>query len=82
MEPTPFVPPDFAAPSPLETPLFRLEPLGPQHNEADHAAWTPSVEHIRRTPGWPDGRPLTDNLRNLQRHADDLDARRAPEALG
>ena len=49
-----FVPPDFVAPSSLVTPLFLLEPLGPQHNEADYAAWTSSLEHIRRTPGWPD----------------------------
>ena len=32
-----------------------LEPLGPQHNKADHAAWTASIEHIRATPGYPDG---------------------------
>jgi hypothetical protein len=81
MEPTPFVPPDFVAPPPLETSLFRLEPLGPQHNEPDYAAWTSSVEHIRRTPGWPDGkwpdgRSLADNLRDLERHADDFAHRR------
>jgi RimJ/RimL family protein N-acetyltransferase len=81
VEAAPFVPPDFVAPSSLETPQFRLEPLGPQHNEADYAAWTSSIEHIRRTPGWPDGtwpdrRPLTDNLRDLRRHADDFENRR------
>lgn len=81
VEPAQFVPPDFVAPSSLETPLFRLEPLGPQHNEADYAAWTSSVEHIRRTPGWPDGswpdaRSITDNLRDLRRHADDFENRR------
>ena len=46
MESASFVPPEFDAPSSLETPLFRLEPLGPQHNEADYAAWTSSIEHI------------------------------------
>jgi hypothetical protein len=56
MESPSFVPPDFVVPSSLETPLFRLEPLGPQHNEADYAAWTSSIEHIRRTPGYPDGK--------------------------
>ncbi len=81
MEPALFVPPEFVAPPPLETPLFRLEPLGPKHNEADYAAWTSSVEHIRRTPGWPDGRwpdgrSLADNLRDLRRHADDFESRR------
>ena len=78
MEPVNFVPPDFLVPLSLETPLFRLEPLGPQHNEADYAAWTSSLEHIRRTPGfpdgnWPDGRSIADNLRDLRRHADDFE---------
>jgi hypothetical protein len=81
MELASFVPPDFVVPLSLETPLFRLEPLGPQHNEADYAAWTSSIEHIRRTPGypdgnWPDGRPIADNLRDLRRHADDFEQRR------
>jgi hypothetical protein len=81
MEPASFVPLDFVVPSLLETPLFRLEPLGPQHNEADYAAWTSSIEHIRSTPGfpdgdWPDGRSIADNLRDLRRHADDFQHRR------
>ncbi len=81
MESATFVPPDFVVPSSLETPLFRLEPLGPQHNEADYAAWTSSIEHIRGTPGypdgnWPDGRSIDDNLRDLRRHADDFSQRR------
>lgn len=81
MESEPFVPPDFVVPTALDTPLFRLEPLGPQHNEADYAAWTSSVDHIWRTPGypdgkWPDDRPLEDNLRDLRRHAGDFENRR------
>jgi hypothetical protein len=81
MEPTAFVPPDFEAPLSLETPLFRLEPLGPRHNESDYAAWTSSIEHIHRTPGypdgtWPDARTISDNLRDLRRHADDFEQRR------
>ena len=81
MEPLDFIPPDFVPPTPLDTPLFRLEPLGPQHNEADYAAWTSSIDHIRRTPGfpdgkWPDGRSIADNLRDLRRHADDFRHRR------
>ncbi|UJW29792.1 hypothetical protein L3Q67_31775 [Saccharothrix sp. AJ9571] len=35
--------------------IAAFEPLGPQHNRADHAAWTSSIEHIRSTPGYPDG---------------------------
>ncbi len=81
MESATFVPPDFVVPSSLEAPLFRLEPLGPQHNEADYAAWTSSIDHIRGTPGysdgnWPDGRSIADNLRDLRRHADDFVQRR------
>lgn len=74
-----FVPPGFEPPTSLVTEHFRLEPLGPQHNEADHAAWMSSVEHIRATPGYPDGdwppvagRTLEENLDDLQRHASDF----------
>jgi hypothetical protein len=81
MESSPFVPADFVVPSGLEMPLFRLEPLGPQHNEPDYAAWTSSLDHIRQTPGypdgrWPDDRSISDNLRDLRRHADDFENRR------
>ncbi|MGA2014976.1 MAG: N-acetyltransferase, partial [Solirubrobacteraceae bacterium] len=53
-----FVPDDYAVPLALTGPGFRLEPLGPQHNVADHRAWTSSIDHIRATPGfstwrWP-----------------------------
>ncbi len=76
-----FVPPDFVPPIALETTQFRLEPLGPQHNDRDYAAWTSSIGHIHDTPGWedeswPDDRSLVDNLRDLQRHAEDFANRR------
>lgn len=74
-----FVPDTFDPPTSLVRDRFRLEPLGPQHNEADHAAWMSSIEHIRATPGfadggWPpaDGMTLEANLSDLQRHADDF----------
>jgi hypothetical protein len=74
-----FVQDGFDPPTSLVTDDFRLEPLGPQHNEADHAAWTSSIEHIRSTPGYPDGKwppadgmTLERNLSDLQRHADDF----------
>lgn len=61
---------------------FRLEPLGPQHNESDHRAWTSSIDQIRTTPGFRDGRwppvsglSLAENMRDLQRHADDFERR-------
>jgi hypothetical protein len=47
-----FVPVDFVVPLRLETPQFRLEPLGPEHNDADYRAWSSSMEHIHATPGW------------------------------
>jgi hypothetical protein len=76
-----FVPEDFAVPDGLIAGEFRLAPLGPQHNEADYAAWTSSIEHIRATPGfgegsWPREMSLADNLRDLQRHARDFAERR------
>jgi hypothetical protein len=75
-----FVPDDFAVPTELVTDEFRLEPLGPQHNAADYDAWTSSMEHIRATPGYPDGtwpRPMTPerNLADLRRHAQDFENR-------
>ena len=76
-----FVPPDFEVPLGLETSDFVLEPLGPEHNERDYEAWTSSMAHIARTPGYPDGtwpREMTsdENRGDLQRHADDFHQRR------
>ena len=77
-----FVPMEFDPPTQLVTDQFRLEPLGPQHNEADLAAWTSSVAHIRSTPGYPDGNwppvdgmTLERNLQDLTRHAADFEKR-------
>jgi hypothetical protein len=78
-----FVPADFVPPTALVNDRFRLEPLGPQHNDADHAAWTSSIEHIRATPDYPDGdwppaggMSLEANLADLRRHAADFQARK------
>ena len=76
-----FVPEDFAVPDGLIAGEFRLAPLGPQHNQADYAAWMGSIDHIRGTPGFPDGSwpremSLDDNLRDLARHAQDFAGRR------
>lgn len=73
-----FVPADFEVPLELAAGTFRLEPLGPQHNEPDFAAWTSSADHIHATPGWaghdwPDlSMTLEDNLGDLVRHARDF----------
>ena len=74
-----FVPVGFDPPTSLTTDQFHLEPLGPQHNQADHAAWMSSIEHIRSTPGYSDGSwppvsgmTLEENIADLRRHADDF----------
>ena len=79
-EPRAFVPPAFDPPLTLVARDFVLEPLGPQHNERDYAAWTSSLEHVRSTPGFPDGswpHPMTleENGADLERHARDFAAR-------
>jgi hypothetical protein len=72
-----FVPADFVVPTRLEADEFVLEPLGPEHNDSDYAAWSSSREHIHATPGWetsrwPDDRDLEANRADLERHADDF----------
>lgn len=81
MTATDFVPADFAVPTKATFGELRLVPLGPEHNAADYAAWTSSIDHIRATPGFPDGswpRPMSlhENLRDLERHAEDFRLRR------
>jgi hypothetical protein len=71
--------PPVRAPRLLRTAAFVLEPLGPEHNEADHAAWSSSIEHIRATPGfqpaewggdaWPFPMSAIENRGDLERHA-------------
>ena len=80
-ESTPFVPPAFEVPTRRADPRFLLEPLGPQHNERDYAAWTTSIDHVRSTPGfpdddWPHEMTLDANRGDLERHARDFAARR------
>lgn len=79
--PETFVPDDFTVPAAFDGSGFRLEPLGPEHNERDHAAWMSSIEHICSTPGFPDGSwpsPMTlkRNLADLERHARDFSERK------
>jgi hypothetical protein len=82
MSQEPLVPDDFEVPRELRSARFRLEPLGPQHNASDLDAWTSSIDHIRRTPGfdgrdWPPegGLPSEANLDDMVRHADEFDRR-------
>ena len=76
-----FVPDDFDPPTRFDGPGFRLEPLGPEHNERDHEAWMSSIDHIRATPGfprggWPFAMSLERNLSDLEGHATDFTHRR------
>jgi hypothetical protein len=75
-----FVPEGFAPPVTLDDPSFHLEALGPQHNASDYEAWTSSIDHIHRTPGfssdgWPQSMSLEENQGDLERHAADFAAR-------
>lgn len=76
-----FVPDDFEPPLALDGPGFRLEPLGPEHNERDYEAWTTSMDHIHATPGdwgeWPHPMPLSQNLTDLEKHAREFEERSA-----
>jgi hypothetical protein len=78
------VPEGFEVPRELRTERFRLEPLGPAHNESDYAAWMSSIKHLQNTPGfadhgWPpdEGLPIEENLADLVRHADEFQKRLA-----
>jgi hypothetical protein len=71
------VPLDFRVPDGFSHEKFSLVPLGPEHNDRDYRAWTLSMEHIQRTPGfeqgdWPRRMTIEDNLRDLVQHADDF----------
>ncbi|MFJ6780685.1 N-acetyltransferase [Streptomyces yangpuensis] len=77
-----FVPAGFTVPRTLVGDGFRLEPLGPGHNDRDLAAWTGSIAHIRATPGfvgrgWPpvEGMSAEANLADLVRHAREFEER-------
>jgi RimJ/RimL family protein N-acetyltransferase len=77
---SPFFPDGFEVPLELTTDRFRLEPLGPEHNERDHQAWMSSIAHIRTTPGfpvgkWPNKMSAEQNLADLVRHAEDFATR-------
>jgi hypothetical protein len=75
------------APEGLVAEAFVLEPLGPQHNDADYSAWMASIDHILATPGfrpelwdgddWPYLMTAAENLADLIRHADEFDQGKA-----
>jgi len=82
----PFVPAGWSPPAPLVAADFRLAPLGPEHNESDHAAWGGSIDHIRATSGfhpgdradpWPRPMSSESNLADLEKHAREFRDREA-----
>ncbi|MGI9529384.1 MAG: N-acetyltransferase [Acidimicrobiia bacterium] len=75
--PTAFVPAAFSPPDTMIGDGYRLEPLGPEHNERDYAAWMPSVAFIHTLPGfvdstWPAPMSLEENLSDLEGHNKDF----------
>lgn len=75
-----FIPATFDVPRSVHFPSFRLEALGPEHNDRDHAAWTSSMEHIHATEGfeghpWPMPMTLAENLADMEMHAREFDER-------
>ncbi len=85
--PSTLVPAGWPLPAPPATPHLRMAPLGPEHHERDHAAWSSSIDHIRATPGfrpevwggdaWPYPMPPEQNLADLVQHAQEFAAREA-----
>lgn len=76
-----FIPDEFEPPVFFEGQGFRLEPLGPKHNDRDYEAWTSSIEHIRATPGewgeWPHPMTLAKNMDDMRMHAREFTDREA-----
>ncbi len=75
------VPDGFVVPVTFSGPGFHLEPLGPEHNKRDHAAWTSSMDHIHATPGewgtWPRVMTLEENMTDMEMHAREFREREA-----
>ena len=67
-----FIPGNFDPPTAFLGPGFHLEPLGPEHNDRDHEAWTSSMDHIHSTPGewgqWPRPMTLEENMADMEMH--------------
>ena len=52
-----FIPPNFNPPTRVETPRFKLVPLGPAVVKVDFEAYMSSIDHLQKTfsrsPNWP-----------------------------
>ena len=73
-----FLPEDFEVPTSYVGNGFHLEPLGPEHNERDHEAWSSSIDHIRASPGewgkWPHPMSIEENMEDMVMHSDEFEA--------
>jgi len=78
---TTLVPEDFDPPMPPSHAAFTFEILGPEHNEADLAAWSTSIDHIHRSPGW-DGAGWPERVYTLEENLADLKRHRADHERG
>lgn len=69
-----WIAPDFAVPTLVETPGFKLVPLGPELTEIDYRAYMASIAHLQRTftrsTGWPhEGLTLADAAIDMETEA-------------
>jgi hypothetical protein len=72
--PTPWIAPDFAVPTLIEGPGFKLIPLGPALTEIDYRAYMSSIAHLQttftRTASWPhEGLTLKDAVVDMETEA-------------
>lgn len=72
--PAPWIAPDFAVPTLVEGPGFKLVPLGPALVEVDYHAYMSSIAHLQatftRSTGWPNaGITLTDAMVDMETEA-------------
>lgn len=72
--PAAWIAPDFAVPTLVETPGFKLVPLGPALTEIDYRAYMASIPHLQKTftrsTGWPhEGLTLADAAIDMETEA-------------
>ena len=72
--PAAWIAPDFAVPTAVEGPGFRLEPLGPALTAIDYRAYMASIAHLQKTftrsTGWPhEGLTLKDAALDMETEA-------------
>jgi hypothetical protein len=78
--PPAWIAPDFAVPTLIEGPGFKLVPLGPALTEVDYRAYMSSIPHLQKTftrsTGWPhEGLTLKDAALDMETEAGRFDRR-------